>query len=244
MSSHLAFDTAAKRSFYDEFWADRPALLNAHELSRLTEILRQLSVVRSLRPREILEVCDLGCGTGWLANQLRIMGNVTGVELSPQAVEAAKRRFPGVEFIASDITTWRPEKSFDIVISSEVLEHLVEKNAFVATIDHVLRPGGWLVLTTPNGLVKRSWDKGGGGVEQIVEDWVTPKDLRLLFRHYRLLHQSTFFVDFAYVDKFRWLSAPKLLRVLRGLRVDDIYNLLRSKMNLGLYQLILCQRPS
>jgi SAM-dependent methyltransferase len=44
-----------------------------------------------------------------------------------------------------------PSGSYDGVIGVEVIEHIMEDDAFVAQIARVLRPGGWLYLTTPNG---------------------------------------------------------------------------------------------
>lgn len=238
----MSIDIDKKRSYYDEFWKNRAPLANAHELLRLGQIFQQLSVVRAHRLGEVLEVCDLGCGTGWLANMLRILGNVTGVELSDAGVEAAKVRYPGIDFTAADLLTWRPDKTFDVVVSSEVIEHLTEKKAFVETIDTILRPGGWVVLTTPNRDVKAPWDASNQS-GQILEDWINSNELQALFAKYEIVCHKTFMLDFSYRGKFRWLSAPKLLKLLDVTRLREFYDYLRGRANLGLYQILLCRKP-
>lgn len=230
-----------QESFYDEYWTDRSIPLNAHELLRLGEILAELGRIVIYDQRRF-SICDLGCGTGWLSNELRKFGPVFAVDLSKKGIALAAERWPGIEFEAQNILTWRPDRRFDLVVSSEVLEHIEDKQAFVETIDHLLKPGGYLVLTTPNERVKKQWDAAGQG-KQILEQWVGPRSLRrLLRRRWTVLSHRTFLHDFCYVGIFRVLSAPKLLAALRKLRLWHAYNALRSLAGLGLYQIVVCQK--
>jgi 2-polyprenyl-3-methyl-5-hydroxy-6-metoxy-1,4-benzoquinol methylase len=82
---------AEQQAFYAGFWR-REFRLNPAELERLGEIYRALALVPMPdHPR----ICDLGCGTGWLSHDLAKLGEVTGVDLSPDGVELAKQRWPG-----------------------------------------------------------------------------------------------------------------------------------------------------
>jgi SAM-dependent methyltransferase len=62
------------------------------------------------------------------------------------------RRSNVVRVILEDMTRCTlPSEGFDGVVSVEVIEHVPDDEAFVRQIHRVLRPGGWLYLTTPNG---------------------------------------------------------------------------------------------
>ncbi len=100
------------------------------------------------------QVLDAPCGDGALAGKLKGAGfRVVGVDL-----ESAARDWLGADFRAADLNRplpW-PEASFDAVFSVEGIEHLENGFGFVREVHRVLRPGGALVLTTPNVVSLRS----------------------------------------------------------------------------------------
>jgi SAM-dependent methyltransferase len=109
-----------------------------------------LELVRSVQSTRIL---DIGCGDGAVSLELaRITGaTVIGIEISDGAVAVCRQR--GVE--AHQLTLGiEPlpfeDESVDLVYMAEVLEHLPRPDRGVEEIHRVLRPGGHLVLTTPN----------------------------------------------------------------------------------------------
>jgi 2-polyprenyl-3-methyl-5-hydroxy-6-metoxy-1,4-benzoquinol methylase len=231
------------QAFYDDYWRNRTTRLNSHEVARLGEILCALAMLGSeYLKREDLEICDLGCGSGWLSNELCKFGATTGVDLSESGVELARQRWPAVsEFHAADVTQWRPGRQFDLVVSSEVFEHIDDKRAFVDTVHTILKPGGYLLLTTPNRRLKRQWDAGQQG-QQFIEIWVTPGELRTLFgRHFLAMHHATFLFDALYTGVFRYTSAPKLISLLDRIGLRKSYDLLRELLGIGLYQIYLGQ---
>lgn len=132
--------------YYNERWREfEYANLYCHE--RCLFFLETLLEIGLEQPR----ICDLGCGAGWLTGILSAFGPTVGVELSPEAVELARHRYPRARFVCADATEWRPEpQSFDVVVSQEVLEHIVDKPKYLATVRRALRPGGYLLMTTPN----------------------------------------------------------------------------------------------
>ena len=97
-------------------------------------------------------VLDVGCSTGYLAEHLRAAGNtVVGVEVDPAAARLAERWCERV--IVGDVERVElPEESasFDAIVCGDLIEHLREPCAFLARVRPLLRPGGRLVLTTPN----------------------------------------------------------------------------------------------
>ena len=227
---------STQRDYYDEYWRTHELRLNANEILRLAEILISIAEILPHFEGRSLRICDLGCGRGWLSAELLKFGEVTGVDLSPAAVSAAQTRWPQVRFCAADILNWRPDDCFDIVVSSEVIEHVTDQRHFADTVHHLLRNGGYLVLTTPNGLAKEAWDAGDQG-QQVIENWLRPRQLRRLFSTFDVLAHRVFVLDFAYVGLFRLTSAPKLLAVLRVARLIRLYNFFRGLLDMGLYQI-------
>lgn len=101
-------------------------------------------------------VLDAACGTGYGSALLRSQGNasrVVGVDIDPATIDYARRRFgaPGIEFrCASAMETALDDASVDLVTSFETIEHVPDPAALLREFARVLRPGGTLVLSTPN----------------------------------------------------------------------------------------------
>lgn len=235
---------SSQREYYDAYWTNHQQSLNAHEVRRLAEILNAIALIMESKGGKWAEIriCDLGCGRGWLSAELSKFGSVTGVDLSPEATLRAQEQWPHLQFQAVDILAWRPQDAFDLVVSSEVIEHVPDHARFAATVRYLLREGGHLILTTPNGRVKAAWDAGNQG-EQIIENWLTPNQLKKLLGTFVPLSHKVFLFDFSYVGLFRILSAPKLLRLLNALGLGSWYDLLREKLKLGLYQVFAGRLP-
>jgi 2-polyprenyl-3-methyl-5-hydroxy-6-metoxy-1,4-benzoquinol methylase len=97
-------------------------------------------------------VLDVGCSTGYLAQRLVESGNaVVGVEFDPDAAERARRWCERV--VVGDVEMielpFEPG-SFDAVVAADVIEHLRAPERFLARARPLLRPGGRLVVSTPN----------------------------------------------------------------------------------------------
>lgn len=97
-----------------------------------------------------LKVCELGCGTGGNLADVADKHDVVGVECSPEALTYAKRRLgnrvqPGHLPDAVHL----PRASFDVVLLTDVLEHVNDDAASARTALSLLRPGGIVVATVP-----------------------------------------------------------------------------------------------
>jgi 2-polyprenyl-3-methyl-5-hydroxy-6-metoxy-1,4-benzoquinol methylase len=95
-------------------------------------------------------VLDVGCGNGERLELLKQLGwNVKGLDLDRQAVNAARQK--GLEADCGELKTMGyPADSFDAVIMSHVIEHVPHPGELLSECARVLKPGGRLVMLTPN----------------------------------------------------------------------------------------------
>lgn len=97
-----------------------------------------------------LRVCELGCGTGGNLAGVIDRYDVVGVECSPHALTYAKQSLgDGVRFGRLPNEIDLPSQSFDVVLLTDVLEHIEDDTTSARTALRLLRPGGIVVATVP-----------------------------------------------------------------------------------------------
>jgi SAM-dependent methyltransferase len=93
-------------------------------------------------------ILDAGCGTGRNLIELRELGEATGIDPAPEAVELCRERGLSVtEAPANSIPL--PGDSFDLAVMLDVLEHIEDEQEALTEIGRVTRPGGALLITVP-----------------------------------------------------------------------------------------------
>lgn len=99
---------------------------------------------------EQTRILDAGCGTGGNLNFLSQFGEVTGVELDDGAAVLARER-GSWSVLKGSLPDKMPfaEQRFDLIVLLDVLEHIDDDNASLRTLQNLLAPGGYLVLTVP-----------------------------------------------------------------------------------------------
>lgn len=105
-------------------------------------------------PPDMMRVLDIGCGNGVLAGMFLERGcEVVGLDLSEQGVKIARKRYPEGRFEvmpADDRMLERlGEPPFDLVVSTELIEHLYAPHPFLRGCYGALRPRGRAILSTP-----------------------------------------------------------------------------------------------
>ncbi len=99
------------------------------------------------------EVLDAGCGVGYgTALLAERAARVVGVDLDPDAIDYARRRYPArnVEFRVGDLLALDlADASFDVVCSFEAIEHLDDQERYLDEMGRVLRPDGLCFVSTP-----------------------------------------------------------------------------------------------
>jgi SAM-dependent methyltransferase len=97
-----------------------------------------------------LQVCELGCGTGGNLAAVAEEHDVVGVECSPHALAHARRKLgKRVQFGMLPDQIDLPAENFDVVLLTDVLEHIEDDAESAKTALRLVRPGGIVVATVP-----------------------------------------------------------------------------------------------
>jgi 2-polyprenyl-6-hydroxyphenyl methylase/3-demethylubiquinone-9 3-methyltransferase len=142
-------------------------------------------------------ILDIGCGGGILCEPLARMGaEMTGIDPAPGNIDIARAHaLPqglSIDYRAATAETLVAEgASFDAVLAMEVIEHVPDQAAFVATACTLARPGGLLIMSTLNRTLK-SFALAIIGAEYVLrwlpkgthkwERFVTPDELARMMR--------------------------------------------------------------
>jgi SAM-dependent methyltransferase len=111
------------------------------------DIIQQL--VKPL-PSDV-RILEIGCSTGILIQELKSLGfsNVWGIDISEQAIVGATARGISQVSVGDAAATSFPDESFDVIISSDVLEHITDDAAAVREWERILKPNGLLIIFVP-----------------------------------------------------------------------------------------------
>jgi len=114
----------------------------------------QLDLYRGIARRyEAQTILDIGCAQATLALLLAEEGRaVTAVDIRPQFLEYAKSRYErgDIRFVAGNVFDTPDLGPFDLVFANQIIEHLVYPADFLRKLARFVRPGGIVVVSTPN----------------------------------------------------------------------------------------------
>ena len=141
------------------------------------------------------KILDIGCARGYLGRRIKEMGGkyVAGIEISQEAAQEAKTVLDKV-YVFDVQKHWLPEvkeQKFELVILSELLEHVFDPVFVLKNVSEILLSNGEVVITTPNFMV-----------------WTNR--IRFLFGNFKYQEQGMF--DFGHI---RWFTYQYLQDVLK-----------------------------
>ena len=117
-----------------------------------------------IRPLKIRSILDVGCGQGSLLTELKMEFpyiEPNGVDISKSAIELAQQRLPNGRFAVLDVARESLDEKYDLVICSEVLEHIPDDDTALRNLRSMTRQ--YLLISTPQGRM-REFEKQVGHV--------------------------------------------------------------------------------
>lgn len=194
------------------------------------------------------KILDVGCGRGWLANKLSAYGTAEGLDVTPSAITMARDMFPRIKFSVMDVIQLNDAivaqyGEADLAVSSEVIEHVPRANQgkFLDGIMRLLRPGGYLILTTPRGEFWNAWN-AKGYPHQPVEEWLTEHALGELttWAGFRTVAR-----DRVYVPGYDYHPSSRLMRGRLSSRALRWIPYLKNAVIYAnsIYQVVLLRKP-
>jgi SAM-dependent methyltransferase len=146
--------------YYDDAWDAWYDMRHYGPMARHTRRL-VWKLVGNLKFNSVL---DVGCGEGSPLEEImrRRPGiEVAGVDLSPKAIELAQERIPNGTFSVLDLTKETLDRKFDLIICTDVVEHIVDDRAAIRNMREMCNK--WCVISTIQGKM-RKYDLGVGHV--------------------------------------------------------------------------------
>jgi len=113
-------------------------------------------------------VLDFGCNVGYGTNIIsRNAKKAVGIDVSTKAIETATQAYKGENLNFHIFDGQRApfdDGSFELIVSFQVMEHIIDTSSYLSEIKRLLRPGGMVVITTPNASVRlepgmKPWNK-------------------------------------------------------------------------------------
>ncbi|MFC2040592.1 class I SAM-dependent methyltransferase [Chloroflexota bacterium] len=231
-----------QKKYYDKKWIGwTNQKLSWDDLCRLKFVSSSIEKMKS-KFKHTFKIIDLGCGRGWITDALSGYGEVVGADLS---IETAQKLYPGSRFIQANIVTDKIVERYDIVVSSEVIEHLSleDQVIYVRKAHDLLNEPGYLILTTPNKpQAENQFRRFPHTVKQPIENWLDKQSLTILLAPYfEITYAGSTVFHPVVIGKCGRLNSLYSL-VFNYLKLYKILNKLLSSSVRGLYLTIVARK--
>jgi 2-polyprenyl-3-methyl-5-hydroxy-6-metoxy-1,4-benzoquinol methylase len=224
MSEHERRSVDSKQLFYDSFAEQFDSRMNMYDTEKRVRIVFDNLLLEDLNGKRLL---DAGSGTGWFSKRAVERGaDVTSMDVGKHLLDQVAKKCQSTLTVGDICNLAFRDNSFEIIVTSEVIEHVPNPRRAVSELARVLQPGGILALTTPN----KIWhfaitlaNRIGARPYEGYENWVGYKELRnwfqdegLILEEQRGIHLfpfiSPFFYPFLdYMDRFGTSLGPVML---------------------------------
>jgi len=215
-----------KMYFYNEFADQFDGVMNMYDVRRRQDIIFNEFLSQDISGKLIL---DAGCGTGWFSKEAVLRGaNVVSLDVGENLLKITAQKCQSKGVVASALALPFSNNTFDIIISTEVIEHTPDPLETVKEMSRVLRHDGLLALTVPN----KIWHPAIviANILKIrpyegYENWVGWRELKNALQEFgfsiekmRGLHLFPFLFPFTYkfltkIDRYGYQLGPIMLNI-------------------------------
>ncbi len=114
-----------------------------------TRIKKCIKIIEKIEKGVLL---DIGCSTGeWGQYWIRNGWDVFGIDIDKEHLKESEKK--GIKTSYCDLNTDKlpyADNFFDLIFAGEVIEHLIDTDGFLKELNRCVKPGGFVLLTTPN----------------------------------------------------------------------------------------------
>ena len=143
-----------------------PLFIEEYRIARVKDAIAPW--ITEAFPDSTPQILDIGCGHGWypfrLIDKWNLKGHITGIDISRHNIELFQNEIKKRGYsdklsanIANAEALPFDDNTFDLVYSTEALEHIESPSLFFKEASRVLKPGGKLIITTPSGPMHTFW---------------------------------------------------------------------------------------
>jgi 2-polyprenyl-3-methyl-5-hydroxy-6-metoxy-1,4-benzoquinol methylase len=180
-----------------------------------------LSFLKKL-PLRNPQILDLGCGPGWYTKNLALYGEVTGLDLSDDAIKVAQTKYPHITFHAGNLYDFPlPVGHYDVVVAQEVFDHVEDQSIFIDRVSQLLIPHGYLILSCTNKFVMDRLREGAFPSQPSahIAKYLDMKGLRhILSSSFRVMHIKS-------IIAIAHLMEPRgVVRIINSYKLNHLLN--------------------
>jgi len=196
---------------------------------QIPRIRKLIEIFKSIKNRET--VADIGCFTGIISQEYFKFGAkiVEGFDVSDKALEKASKRLTKVyKWKAGEETCPVENERYDVIIASEIIEHVYDTDFFMEELKRILKLNGYIVITTPNMhsvtnrllflLGKFPWTHPGISIKYKKDQRIDLKHVRLgnlsewtyFFEKHGLMIEKAIGINFSFIGKLISFSKTSL----------------------------------
>lgn len=232
-----------QRQFWNWHWknSEQRKVLNDWTERRAKEILGLIQGLNLNRPR----ILDFGCGHGWFTERLTPFGEAHGIDLSPEGIATAQARRPDISYLAGNVyDAPLPRNYFDILISQEVIAHVENQSKYVQRAAEVLKPGGYLIITTGNKYVMDRLGDVGWNIQppQHIAHQLSRGQLKNMMAPYFHIRKAFTIIPHGKLGIFRVVNSYKLNSIVGRILSQEKLYALKEKAGFGWQMIFLAQK--
>lgn len=140
-------------NYYQKYWEKRKENVGSPIASIVPIFLHRYTQYGAIafQIRKDSRILDIGCGDGNVSQLYLPKGKVTGLDISPLALKLAAQK--GIKTVLHDLNILPlpfSANSFDVIILTDVLEHVLDPLGLLKDLNRILSPRGQVIITVPN----------------------------------------------------------------------------------------------